>query len=326
MYTLAFNVLEILKTAKAPVTSGEISSRLSISKAAVWKHVNELRVIGYDIAANDEEGYSITEDTGDYHPYIIYKHMKSSIIGSQMRFFNSIPSTTWFAKDLAEQGDVKNLHGMVVVAKEQTGGVGRMGRTWVSPDGGIWVTIILHPDIPLDHLFMLTVAGADAVARVIHKMYDIGALIKWPNDIIIGDKKVGGILLEAGTEGSKVNYCLVGIGVDANINLDDLSGAFNSTITSISSEIGHDVDRAALLAAILKAFENRYDMITKGEYNTILREWKSFSSTIGRRVRITTPRSNFEGEAIDIDNYGALIVKRDNGKIEKVIAGDCTHL
>jgi len=188
------------------------------------------------------------------------------------------------------------------------------------------VTIILQPQIPIEQLFMLTLAASVSVARVLRKMYDIGALIKWPNDIIIGDKKVAGILLELGAEERKVEYCLVGIGIDANVNLESLNQTIRSTMTSISQEVNQNVDRAVLLAAILKEFENRYEMISQGEFDAVIREWKNFSSTIGRRVRIVTLRTHFEGEAIDIDPNGALVVKKDNGKIERVIAGDCIHI
>jgi BirA family biotin operon repressor/biotin-[acetyl-CoA-carboxylase] ligase len=326
MYSTAFKVLEILENSEKPVTSAEISSALSISGSAVWKHINELRLIGYDITATDEEGYLLAKTLMDFRPHAIYRHLKTKVIGRRMRFFESIPSTIWYGKDLADQGGLDDLHGMVIIAEEQTGGVGRMGRAWVSPSGGIWVTIVMQPKVPIDHLFMLTLAGSVSVARVLRKMFDIGALIKWPNDIIIGDKKVAGILLELGAQGDQVKYCLVGMGIDANISVENLNESIRHMITSISHEVNHDVDRAALLAAILKEFEARYDMIAQGEYDAVIREWKNFSSTIGRRVRINTLRNSFEGEAVDIDPTGALVVRKDNGKIEKVIAGDCVHI
>ncbi len=326
MYSTAFKVLEILEKSDGPVPGSEISKSLSISGSSVWKHINELRMIGYDIGASDDDGYVLKRSMMDFRPHAVYRHLKTKVIGRRMRYFESIPSTIWFGKDLAEQGSLEDLHGMVIIAEEQTGGVGRMGRAWVSPSGGIWITIILTPEVPIDHLFMLTLAGSVSVARVLRKMFDIGALIKWPNDIIIGDKKVAGILLELGAEGTEVKYCLVGMGIDANISVNDLNESIRSMITSISHEVDHDVDRAALLAAILKEFEVRYDMIAQGEYDAVIREWKNFSSTIGRRVRINTLKNSFEGEAIDIDPSGALVVRKDNGKIEKVIAGDCVHI
>jgi len=326
MYTQAFKVLDILEKAGKPVHTNEISSALSISKSAVWKHINELRLLGYDITSSDEEGYLLNTKDLDYRPHIIYKHLKTKLIGRKMRFFDSIPSTIWYGKDLAEQGGIDEMNGLVIIAKEQTGGIGRMGRAWISPAGGIWITILLKPSIPIDHLFMLTLAASVSVARVLRKMFDIGALIKWPNDIIIGDKKVAGILLELGAEGQKVDYCLISIGIDANVKLETLNQSVRNTMTSISQEVDHNVDRAIVLASLLKEYENRYEMISQGEYDAVIREWKNFSSTIGRRVRIVTLRTQFEGEAIDIDPNGALVVKKDNGNIEHVIAGDCIHI
>jgi BirA family transcriptional regulator, biotin operon repressor / biotin---[acetyl-CoA-carboxylase] ligase len=220
---------------------------------------------------------------------------------------------------------VEKMHGLVIIAEEQTEGIGRMGRAWVSPSGGIWITIVLKPGIPIDHVFMVTMAGSVAVARAIRKEFDLGALIKWPNDIFIGDKKVAGLLLEISAEADTIHHCLLGIGIDVNVPLNQFSPALQKDITSISAELGHDVDRATFLARILKEFENRYLLIESGEYEAIVREWKSLSCTLEHRVFITTMKNSFEGEAIDIDEFGALIIRKDNGKIERVIAGDCFH-
>ncbi len=212
---------------------------------------------------------------------------------------------------------------MVIIAEEQTGGVGRLGRAWVSPAGGIWLTILLKPKIPLDHLFMITMAGSVAIARAIRKEYGIAALIKWPNDIFIGDKKVGGLLLELAAEADTVHYALLGIGIDANISLTELSSPLKDILTSLEAEVGHEVDRVALLARVLREFELRYQQLEDGEYDSIIREWKSLSMTIDQRVVIKTINKTFAGEAIDIDARGALIIRKDNGKVERVIAGDC---
>jgi BirA family biotin operon repressor/biotin-[acetyl-CoA-carboxylase] ligase len=214
---------------------------------------------------------------------------------------------------------------MVIIAEEQTGGVGRMGRVWVSPSGGIWITIILKPRIPVDHVFMVTMAGAVAVARAIRKEFDLGALIKWPNDIYIGDKKVAGLLLELSAEADNIHYCILGIGVDANISPHELTSSVTGSVTSISAEVGHDVDRASLLARLLKELESRYNLIESQEYDTVIREWKSLSCTIDQHVRISTLKNTFEGVAIDIDEFGALIIRKDDGRVERVIAGDCAH-
>jgi BirA family biotin operon repressor/biotin-[acetyl-CoA-carboxylase] ligase len=321
----AFKVLEVLEKADHPLSGEIISTTMGITRAAVWKQINELRAMGYDISSSQKEGYRLTRTSSKLLPYEVHKKLKTQFIGRKMRYLENTPSTIWVGKQICSEGDVEKMHGLVIIAEEQTGGIGRMGRAWVSPSGGIWITIVLKPGIPVDHVFMVTMAGSVAVARAIRKEFDLGALIKWPNDIFIGDKKVAGLLLEISAEADTIHHCLLGIGIDVNVPLNQFSPALQKDITSISAELGHDVDRATFLARILKEFENRYLLIESGEYDTIVREWKSLSCTLEHRVLITTMKNSFEGEAIDIDEFGALIIRKDNGKVERVIAGDCFH-
>ena len=321
----AFKVLEVLEQADSPLSGETISTNLEITRAAVWKHINELRAMGYDISSSQKEGYRLTKTSSKLLPYEVHKKLKTQFIGKKMRYLENTPSTIWVGKQICSEGDVEKMHGLVIIAEEQTGGIGRMGRAWVSPSGGIWITIVLKPGIPIDHVFMVTMAGSVAVARAMRKEFDLGALIKWPNDIFIGNKKVAGLLLELSAEADTIHYCLLGIGIDVNVPLNQFSPALQKEITSISAEVGHEVDRATFLARILKEFENRYLLIESGEYDAIVREWKSLSCTLEHRVLITTMKNSFEGEAIDIDEFGALIIRKDNGKIERVIAGDCIH-
>lgn len=323
MKDTAINVLKILEESPGPVSGERIAEQLGITRSAVWKQIRELRRLGYGISSSRAEGYRLEEKTNRLLPYEINKKLRTRVIGRQIRHFDSIASTGGIAKKLAAETDPEKLHGMVIIAEEQTGGVGRLGRAWVSPAGGIWLTILLKPKIPLDHLFMITMAGSVAIARAIRKEYGIAALIKWPNDIFIGDKKVGGLLLELAAEADTVHYALLGIGIDANISLTELSSPLKDILTSLEAEVGHEVDRVALLARVLREFELRYQQLEDGEYDSIIREWKSLSMTIDQRVVIKTINKTFAGEAIDIDARGALIIRKDNGKVERVIAGDC---
>jgi BirA family biotin operon repressor/biotin-[acetyl-CoA-carboxylase] ligase len=287
MYNTAFKVLEVLEESEGPVSGEQISGRLGISRSAVWKHIKELKGMGYEIEASQKEGYRLTKKSNRLLPYEVHKRLRTNFIGKKMRYYENTPSTIWVGKQLATEGDAEKINGMVIIAEEQTGGIGRLGRSWVSPAGGVWIT-----------------------------------LIKWPNDIYIGDKKVAGLLLELYAEADKIHYCLLSLGVDVNISpsmLESVKGA----VTSISAEMGHDVDRASFLARLLKEFESRYLLIESGEYEAVIREWKSLSCTLEHRVRINTMKATFEGEAIDIDEFGALLIRKDNGKVERVIAGDC---
>lgn len=322
MYEAAFRVLEVLETSDGPVSGEYISGRLGISRSAVWKHVKELISMGYEITASQKEGYRLAKKSNRLLPYEVHKRLRTNFIGKQMRYYENTPSTIWVGKQLASEGDAEQIHGMVIIAEEQTGGIGRLGRSWVSPAGGVWITIVLKPDIPINRVFMVTMAGSVAVARAIRKEFDLGALIKWPNDIYIGDNKVAGLILELFAEADQIHYCLLSIGVDVNITPGELEGV-KSAVTSISAEMGHDVDRASFLARLLKEFESRYLLLEAGEYEAVTREWKTLSCTLEQRVKINTMKATFEGEAIDIDEYGALLIRKDNGKIERVIGGDC---
>jgi BirA family biotin operon repressor/biotin-[acetyl-CoA-carboxylase] ligase len=319
-------VLKILESAEDPVTAEEISKKLDIPGSSVAHHIKSLREAGHDIEFSRESGYLLVSGGGAITSEEIKKTLKTAVMGRDIRYYESVGSTNWTARKLCTEEDPATLHGTLVVAEEQTGGFGRMGRAWVSPKGGIWASLILKPTIPVDSLFLITMAASLAIARAIRRKYDLGALIKWPNDVFIGDRKVAGLLVELSTEGENVNYCLLGIGIDANVDLDDLPPDLQKTVTSVMAELGHEVDRASLLTTVLKEFESRYQILESGEYDPIVREWKSLSRTLDSRVSIRTMRKTFEGVAIDIDQHGALIIRRDNGRIEKVVAGDCMHL
>jgi len=256
MYEAAFKVLDVLETREGPVPGEVISNTLGISRSAVWKHIKELINMGYEITTSHREGYRLKKSSNRLLPYEVQKKLRTSFMGKKMRYFESTSSTNWVGRQMAHEVDPQGLHGMVIVAEQQTGGIGRLGRSWVSPRGGIWATIVLKPNLPIDRVFMITMAGAVAIARALRKEYDLGALIKWPNDIYLGDSKVAGLLLELSAEADVVHYALLGIGVDANVSPGDLSSVPNS-VTSVSLEVGHDVDRPALLARILKEFESR---------------------------------------------------------------------
>jgi BirA family biotin operon repressor/biotin-[acetyl-CoA-carboxylase] ligase len=319
----AFKVLEILERSAIPLSGETISNELGITRSAVWKHIKELRGMGYEIISSQKEGYKLKATSNKLLPYEVHKKLKTQFIGKKIRCLENTPSTIWVGKQMCSEGDVGKMHGMVIIAEEQSGGIGRMGRAWVSPSGGIWITIVLKPRVPIDHIFMITMAGSIAIARAIRKEFDLGALIKWPNDIFIGNKKVAGLLLELAAEADSVHYCLLSIGIDVNVPLNQFSPTLQKDITSISAEVGHEVDRASFLARILKEFESRYLLIESGEYEALVREWKSLSCTLENRVQIRTLKNSFEGDAIDIDEFGALIIRKDNGKLERVISGDC---
>lgn len=322
----AIRVLEELRGSETPLTSRELGDRTGITSQEVTASLRRLRKDGYRIRTVQRGIYQFEQGTPKLLPHEVQRVLRTDVIGHQMQYYEKITSTNTVAKDLIATHDPATLHGMVIIAEEQTGGTGRLGRAWISPGGGIWTTLILIPRVPVDRLFMLTMVGAIAAVRAIKKVTGIGSLIKWPNDIYIGNRKVGGIITELSADGPIVHYCLVGMGIDVNIPLETLPTRLRESATSLSAELGREVERAPLLASLLREFELRYLQIESGEYDSIVREWKSLSCTLEHRVRINLGSRSFEGDAIDIDDYGALIVRKDSGAVERVIAGDCLHL
>ncbi|HTY51702.1 MAG TPA: biotin--[acetyl-CoA-carboxylase] ligase [Methanomicrobiales archaeon] len=322
----AYRVLRVIDDGGGSAPADTITASLGIPKSQVAESVDHLRQLGYTIAEPRKDLYQLQRRSTRLLPYEIQARLGTKVIGRRMKYFAKTESTTWAARDMLCREDAARLHGMLLIAEEQTGGQGRLGRAWASPPGGIWTTTILAPKIPIDRVFMVTMAAAVAVARAIRKDLDIGALIKWPNDILIGDRKVAGLLLELSAENAAVNYTLLGIGIDANIAPDHLPADLRATVTSLSAELGKEVDRSALLATVLREFERRYDLLEDGEFEAMAREWRSLSATLGHRVRITTLAKSFEGEAVDIDEFGALLVRKETGATERVIAGDCRHI
>jgi BirA family biotin operon repressor/biotin-[acetyl-CoA-carboxylase] ligase len=322
----AFQVLRVLDEAGGSAPADTITASLGIPRSRVTEAMDRLRHLGYTIAEPRKDLYQLTGRSSRLLPYEIEKHLGTKVIGRRMKYLEKTESTTWIARDLLCQQDPSRLHGMVIIAEEQTGGQGRLGRAWASPPGGIWTTTILAPRIPIDRVFMVTMASAIAVARALRKDFDLGALIKWPNDILLGDRKVAGLLLELSAENAVVNHALLGVGIDANIPLDHLPPDLRATVTSLSAELGREVDRPSFFASVLREFERRYDLLEAGEYEAVAREWRSLAITLGHRVRITTLAKTFDGEAVDIDESGALLVRKETGAVERVIAGDCRHI
>ncbi|MDD1666777.1 MAG: biotin--[acetyl-CoA-carboxylase] ligase [Methanomicrobiales archaeon] len=322
----AFQVLRILDEEGGSAPAESISTSLGVPRTKVAESVDRLRHLGYAIGEPRKGLYQLTGRSTRLLPYEIQRHLGTKVMGRRMKYLEATESTTGVARDLLCQQDPSRLHGMVIIAEEQTGGQGRLGRAWASPAGGIWTTTILAPKIPIDRVFMVTMAAAIAVARAARKDLDLGALIKWPNDILLGDRKVAGLLLELSAENSVVNHALLGIGIDANVPPARLPPELRATVTSLSAELGREVDRPALFATVLREFERRYELLEAEEYEAVAREWRSLSATLGHRVRITTLAKSFEGEAVDIDEFGALLVRKDTGAMERVIAGDCSHI
>jgi BirA family transcriptional regulator, biotin operon repressor / biotin---[acetyl-CoA-carboxylase] ligase len=213
--------------------------------------------------------------------------------------------------------------GVIVLAEKQNKGKGRLARQWLSPKGGgIYMSVILRPEIAPFQAPIYTLMAAVSLAQAIRDMAPLEAFIKWPNDIIINDKKIAGILTEMEAEADRVKFIVLGIGINVNTKLSDLP----KTASSISHSAGSHISRQNLLIALVERLDKNYKIITRSGFSDIRVQWKNFSATLGKRVRANCMNRIIEGIAVDIDSDGALKIRTDNGFHEKVFAGDLTLL
>ncbi len=315
-------ILEKLILDKGKPVSGEkLAHELSISRSAIWKHIQALKDEGYMIESSTNLGYSLASAPDRLSPGAIKAGLKTTVIGKNIQHFKETESTNIIARGIA--GSVEE--GTVVIAESQTGGRGRMGRKWISPEGGIWLSIILKPKMQPLYAPRITLLAGISVARTIRSL-DLPAKIKWPNDVLINGKKVCGILTEIGAEIDSIDYLVVGIGIDANVDTETFPEEMRDSSTSLKKELGHQIDRVAFVQRLLSEFEELYLKFQKEGFSSILEEWRNMSATIGEWVKITTQSRIIYGEAIGVDNEGALILETGDGKLEKIVAGNCEHL
>lgn len=314
-------ILSLLKKSQPEFVSGEeISNSLHVSRTAIWKHIKALREDGYMIESHPRVGYRLVATPDRLYPDEITACLNTQVIGKSVVYFCQTASTNNAAKELAAAGVPE---GTVVVAEEQTGGRGRLGRTWHSPAGvGIWLSAILRPDInPLDAP-KITLTTAVALARTLAAYPGVTPGIKWPNDILVDGRKIAGILTEMNAEMDRVNYIVLGIGVNINTVPTELPDELRNTATSFYIATGRRWDRLEFLAKMLQNLEMLYFMFIQGGFSEIIKEWKELSVTLGQTVRVVSPKGDtMEGLALDLDNDGALILKTAAGR-KRIMAGE----
>ncbi|MET3941156.1 BirA family biotin operon repressor/biotin-[acetyl-CoA-carboxylase] ligase [Paenibacillus sp. PvP094] len=314
-------LLHMLMNADGQFVSGEeISRNLSISRTAVWKHVNKLRDLGYEFEAVSRKGYRLITRPDSIDAAGLQLALQTSVFGRKALILDSTLSTQGDVQQMAEQGQAE---GAVVLAEEQTGGRGRFGRKWFSPPGkGIWMSILLRPEQPLRNTPQLTLLTGVAVCRAVRAHTGADAGIKWPNDLLINGRKMCGILLESAVEDHELRYCIAGIGVDVNFDLTDYPEDLTSIATSIKVETGQQVDRTKLTAAILNEMEHLYLLYQREGFGVIASLWEALSVTIHREVKVSNPQGDIEGTAIGLDPSGALIVEKRSGERITVVSGE----
>ncbi|MCX6676851.1 MAG: biotin--[acetyl-CoA-carboxylase] ligase [Methanothrix sp.] len=296
--------------------SGEVmAKRLAISRAAVWKQIQTLRKRGYEISASTRKGYRLVKKPDLLDADQIFSGLKTKWLGRDMHISAKVSSTNAAALSLAR--DCQS--GTVILAETQTQGRGRLSRPWASPPGGIWMSLILKPEMPLNHVYRINMAVAVALCKAISSL-GLEAGIKWPNDLLIRELKICGILMEVGAQVDRLDYVVVGLGLNANNDPSGFPAEWRTT--SLAAELGHDIDRCVLICRILEDIEAAYE---KMESKEIYEEWRSRSLTLKRQVRITSPAGDQVGQAVDLAEDGALLL-RVGDELKRVLAGDCIHL
>ncbi len=312
-------ILKILRAQDQYISGEDISKALNVSRTAVWKHINELRKDGYIIESSSKKGYRFIEapDILDRREINI---PHGQLIGGNIQHFEEIDSTNKFAKKIANEGCA---HGTVVVADRQTMGRGRIGREWQSDTSdGLWFTIVLRPDLEPENIQVITLAASVAVVEAIKETEGIVCGIKWPNDIILDGKKLGGILTELSAEPGHVNYIVVGIGINANQDSEIFDYEIRQKAISLKMHKGETISRSNLLASILVNFEKIYKSVLLGKNKDIIDKWTDYSVTIGKEVKVAYRDVEYIGTAQSIAYDGKLIVKCKDGVIREISAGE----
>ncbi|MBU1042932.1 MAG: biotin--[acetyl-CoA-carboxylase] ligase [Candidatus Omnitrophica bacterium] len=310
-------IIKLLKENKNSYISGEeLSRKLNVSRTAIWKHITHLRACGYEISASPHTGYSLDRVPDKLLPDEISYGLETKVLGKKIYAYNSADSTNIIAYNLAEQSEAE---GALIVAEKQTKGKGRMGRHWVSPPGsGIYMSLILKPKISPAEAGKITLMSSVAVAKTIRKTTKIKAEIKWPNDVYIADAKVCGILTEMSAEMDMINFIIMGIG----ININTPKSSLPDMATSLFIETKQKVNRVTFLQAMLWEIETYYNKLVKGSFSDIINDWRDLSLTLGKRIKVEWRGKLIQGQAMDIDDSGALIVRDDFGFSHHILSGD----
>lgn len=313
-------IIHLLKHHEGYFSGEEISRKLNISRSGIWKNIEELRKEGYSIDAATQKGYRLLNVPDKMLAREIKDGLLTSVIGQDILHYDSISSTMEKAFALAVDGQKE---GTVVCAETQTKGKGRMGRNWNSPSGkGIYVSIILRPRLSPAVVSQLTLLSAAAVCAAIRQATGLEVTIKWPNDILFGKKKIAGILTEISAEMDCVRFVIVGIGINVNTAPTQLP----EHATSLKSIASKKISRVKVLQAVLNTFETEYREFTDKGFKPVIKKWKELSSTLGSRVCLSDQNGAIQGEAVDLDEFGGLMIKQDNGIVIKRMSGDVIHV
>jgi BirA family transcriptional regulator, biotin operon repressor / biotin---[acetyl-CoA-carboxylase] ligase len=313
-------ILGLLVDGGLEYVSGEaLSGKLGLSRTAVWKVVNALRGHGYRIEAVPSRGYRLVETPDRLTALEVLPLMETHELGRTLHSFETVDSTNAVAFRLAVEGAE---HGELVVAEHQTQGRGRRGRSWSSPHHlNLYCSFVLRPELPPQRAPELTLLAAVAVAESLRAV-GVPADIKWPNDLLVGGRKVAGILTELSADPDRVHFVVLGIGVNLNADTADFPPELAQLATSALRVTGQAVPRAAFAAALSLRLEHWLELHALEGFGPVRERWRALSATLGQEVLVTSERLEIRGVALDIDEDGALRIRTGDGREVRVLAGD----
>ena len=317
-------ILSLLKSHKSEYLSGQdLSDVLKISRVAIWKHIKKIRSLGYKIESKQQSGYKLIGISDLLLPWEITDNLKTKFIGKRVYYFDSIDSTQNFALKIASKD---NENGTVIISKKQTGGKGRMKRKWVSPVGGIWMSVIIHPDFDISNTTLVPIATSLALCKAIEKATKIKPELKWPNDITMKGKKVAGILVDTSIQSNKIESLVLGIGINFKIKQEKLKKIIvnSPNYYGATTLVKKNENALHLVQQFLYELEVIFQWINSGLTKKIIYEWTKRSSTIGKNISIINDKKIVTGKATKIDNDGALIISK-NKQATRILIGDVTY-
>lgn len=317
------SILNLLKNSDAFISGQDISKRLGISRAAVWKRILVLRNKGYLIEALPSKGYCLKSAPDLAQDYLLMQIR--SDLWKDIIVHDSVESTNDMAMSLVTKGGI--VPGTVIVADQQTKGKGRLNRTWESPAGmNIYISLIIRPELEPKDSTMLTILAAVAGALAMQRSCNIPVSIKWPNDLVISNRKLGGILTEVRADPDRVAAAVIGMGINVNMDFKGLPEVIRDIATSVRLETGKNHSRNEIIIQLLKEFELWYNILKNEGKKSLLDAWRKNSSTLGRKISVVIQDVSWSGIAEDIDDNGMLILKMRSGKRKTISSGDISFL
>lgn len=318
MSTAGERIIGWLQEAGAPLSGEELARRLGCSRTAVWKHITALRDAGYEIGGQRSSGYTLGAVPDRISATEVAPHLTGT--WRTVVWHAEIDSTQRVARELARDGASE---GTMVVAEAQSGGRGRLGRSWHSPPGvNLYASIILRPPLPPPSVPQVALVAGLAVADAIAATTGLAPRLKWPNDVLVDGRKVAGILTEMEAEMERVHHVIAGIGV--NVNVAEFPEELASKATSLRLATGRRVDRAAFAAGLLAALEARYGRFLADGFSVMRGEWEACSSLTGKEVRVAASDGEVVGRVLGLDDDGALRLEGPPGHVRRIVAGEVT--